>query len=114
MSGTTEIYICDDGQSLTDGKLVVSHAIETKGDAEADAIQRCKFDPAVAKVAYYAMADDGSFRNFYTYRNPNPVIRKRSPVMQGAALPDTAGQKTASRPVKPSLWQRVIRFYQEE
>ena len=37
MSGITEIYICKDGQSLTDGKLEVSSMVETRNEAEADA-----------------------------------------------------------------------------
>ncbi len=113
MSGITEIYICKDGQGLTDGKLEVSTMVDTKADAEADAKQRCKIDPSVAKIAYYAMADDGGHRNFFTYRNPNPVTRRRRPVLHGALPADRARRRPVGNQANPSLWRRIVRFFQE-
>lgn len=112
MSDITEIYICKDGQSLNEGKLEISHSVETRDDAESDAIQRCRFDPSVAKIGYYAMSDDGSFRNFYTYRNPNPAAQRRKSAVLGTPPPDRAKRRKAARP-PPSLWRRIVGFFQE-
>lgn len=73
MAGTTEIYLCTEGQSVKEGKLVYSSSVETKAEAESDALRRCGIDPSLAKIAYYTVDEDGSFNNFYTYRNPNPA-----------------------------------------
>ncbi len=74
----TEIYSCKDGQKLKEGRLDLSHDIETKEQAEADARRRCKLDPSIRRVAYYAVSDDGRFRNFFTHTNANaaPAPRK--------------------------------------
>lgn len=113
MSGITEIYICKDGQSLNQGKLEVSSLVETRAEAEADARRRCQFDPAVAKIAYYAVADDGAYRNFFTYRNPNPVVKRSRPLPGGAPPRDHARRRTAEKQANQSLLNRIVGFLQE-
>ena len=71
VSGVTEIYMCKEGQELREGELEISHSITTKEQAEPDAIARCRKNPGLRKVAYYAISESGSFKNFYTYANPN-------------------------------------------
>ncbi len=113
MSGITEIYICKDGQNLNEGKLEISSLVETKDEAEADARRRSKFDPAIAKIAYYAVADDGAYRNFFTYRNPNPVAKRSRPLPGGALPRDRARRRTVEIQAKQSVWNRVVGFFQE-
>ncbi|NQV46753.1 MAG: hypothetical protein HQ504_03130 [Rhodospirillaceae bacterium] len=71
MSGATEIYLCKAGQSLKQGRVEYSDSIENKADAEADAIERCRFNKFYAKLAYYAVSENGDFRCIFTYNNPN-------------------------------------------
>ncbi len=113
MSGITEIYICKDGQSLNQGKLEISSLVETRDEAEADARRRCQFDSAVAKIAYYAVTDDGAYRNFFTYRNPNPVVKRSKPLPGGALPRDRARRRTVERQAKQSLWNRIAGFFRE-
>lgn len=98
MAGTTEIYLCREGQTLKQGRVEYSDSIDNKADAEADAMQRCKWDKKLAKVAYYAVTEEGDFRIIFTYNNPN--IGNDEPVKQ---------KKVKKKPVKkPSLISRVI------
>ncbi|MSO92571.1 MAG: hypothetical protein EXQ86_04125 [Rhodospirillales bacterium] len=71
MSAVTEIYVCKNGQALKEGRLELSHTIADRDAAEGDAIMRCKIDGAIERIAYYAVSESGSFRNIFTYRNPN-------------------------------------------
>ncbi len=83
MSGVTEIYICKNGQALKEGKLELSHSIEDRDAAEADALRRCKIDGAIERIAYYVVSESGSFRNIFTYTNPN-AGKKIANVRDGA------------------------------
>jgi len=76
MSGVTEIYVCKNGQALKEGRLELSHSIDGRDDAEADAIRRCKIDGAIERIAYYAIGESGGFRNIFTYTNPNAGQKK--------------------------------------
>jgi len=99
-----EIYSCKPGQKLKEGRLDYSHDIATREDAEADAKRRCQLDPSLAKIAYYAVGDEGRFRMLCSYTNPKPqaaakprpsstgVARRRLPVAQ-AKPPQTILQK---------------------
>ena len=87
---TTEIYSCKDGQSLKQGKLDYDSSITTKDQAQSDALRRCQRDPTLKKIAYYKVSDDGEFRVFYSYTNPN------SKPVGGAG----GGPAKAKRPVK--------------
>lgn len=66
-----EIYLCKPGQELKQGKVEVSDSIESKADAQRDALQRCARDRSLAKVAYYQVNENGDFKVIYTYNNPN-------------------------------------------
>jgi hypothetical protein len=86
MANTTEIYLCRKGQDLKQGKVAYSDAIETKAEAEVDAIQRCKWNNKLAKIAYYAVNEEGDFRIILVYNNPNldndepkkPKVKKKA------------------------------------
>lgn len=64
---STEVYICKAGQSLKQGKVEYAD-IDNRNEAEADAKQRCRADPTIAKIAYYTIKDDGDFRCIYTHQ----------------------------------------------
>jgi len=68
---TTEIYSCKEGQSLKQGKLDYDASITTRDEAASDALKRCQRDPSLKKIAYYKVSEDGEFRVFYSYTNPN-------------------------------------------
>ena len=68
---TTEIYICRDGQELKQGKLEYSDDIDDRESADIDAKRRCQRDRTIKKVAYYRVSNDGEFRVFYSYTNPD-------------------------------------------
>lgn len=71
MPDVVEIYVCKAGQKLEEGRLVVSNDITSKEDARSDALSRCSSDPTVAKVAYYAISEDGDFKAYFSYTNPD-------------------------------------------
>jgi hypothetical protein len=79
-----EIYSCKPGQKLKEGRLDYNHDIATREEAEADAKRRCQIDPGLAKVAYYAVGDDGRFRMLCSYTNPKPLTAKPRPLPAGA------------------------------
>ena len=70
MAGATEIYICKPGQAIKEGRVEYS-SIETRAEAEADAARRVRIDPTIAKIAYYAVKEDGGFRSLYSFDNPH-------------------------------------------
>ena len=100
MAGTTEIYLCRAGQALKQGRVEYSDSIANKADAEADAIQRCKWDKKLAKIAYYAVTVEGDFRIILTYTNPN-IGNDDEP-----EKPKEVKKKVLK---KPSLVSRVIK-----
>ena len=71
MSAITEIYICQPGQALKEGKLVVSYDVTNRDHARTDAVARCRLDKNIARIIYYAIRDDGDFRTLYSHDNPN-------------------------------------------
>lgn len=71
MPGVTEIYICQPGQALKEGELVMSNDVSTREEAQADAKSRCYLDRSIARIVYYAIRADGDFRTIYSYENPN-------------------------------------------
>lgn len=93
----TEIYSCKDGQKLKEGKLDLSQDITTKEQAEGDARRRCKLDPSIRRVAYYAVTEDGRFRNFFTYTSAaaTPAAQK---VMAGDPARRPAGRPKVKQP----------------
>jgi len=106
MPDVVEIYICKAGQELKKGQLVVSNDIETKDDARADAEARCIGNNWIAKIGYYAISENGDFRSYFSYKNPNVE-----------AVPDTSAPKKKKKkkppPAKLGLGSRIKDFFSE-
>ena len=110
MSDLTEIYICKPGQELKQGKLEHSN-ISTKDEAAKDAKSRCKYDPTIGRIAYYAIDESGKFRNFHTHENSKAAASKPRPVSGGRA------SRPAGAPVRRpgrSLLQRIRAAFEED
>lgn len=103
----TEIYSCQDGQDLREGRLDYSSDIVDREAADADAKRRCKADPTLRKVAYYAVREDGGFRMIHAYTNPHwrPAAKPR-PRGGGAPL---HRPRAAAKPTPPGLLARIRR-----
>jgi len=108
MPGATEIYICKPGQAIRDGKVEYS-SIETRGEAEADAARRVRQDPSIAKIAYYAVKEDGGFRSLYSFDNPHAA---KAPERRSAM--DDLNPLSEATPQKPSLFQRIRAVFEED
>lgn len=103
----TEIYICKEGQSLKQGKIEYGE-IYSKDEAESDAEARCGRDRTIVKIAYYNVNEDGDFRLFFTYNNPNPVLGKKTPKPAGEAAPRKKKKTKAKKKKKKSLLSRLL------
>jgi len=101
MPDVVEIYMCKAGQKLDQGQMVVSHDITDKEAAKADAESRCKINPTLARVAYYAINPNGDFKPYYAYANPN--IDATKPKAESPARK----RKKKKKPVKMGVWQKV-------
>lgn len=113
MSESTEIYICKPGQGLKEGKLEYSSRIRTREEAECDAAQRCRLDPSIDRIAYYAVDETGRFRNFYTYRNARAAAAPQQRVRAGGAARPASVR--VRRPVRtPTLMQRIRAVFEED
>lgn len=108
MSDLTEIYICKPGQELAQGKLEHSN-ISTREEAAKDARSRCKYDPTIGRIAYYAVDEAGKFKNFYTYDNTKGFVPKPRPT---GGAPKPAPARKPQRP--PSLFQRIRQAFEED
>jgi hypothetical protein len=108
MPGATEIYICYPGQAIRDGKVEYS-GLETRDEAEADAASRVRNDPTIAKIAYYAVKEDGSFRSLYSFENPHAakVPKRRSAL-------DDLNPPSEGVPRKKPLFQRIRAIFEED
>jgi len=71
MPDVVEIYLCKAGQKLEDGRMIMSNDIIDKEAAKADAVNRVKISPSLARIAYYAISSNGDFKPYYSYTNPN-------------------------------------------
>lgn len=107
MPDTTEIYICKNGQALKEGKLVISGEIGGRKDAEDDATRRCQIDPTIDRIAYYAVAEDGAFRNFFTYTNPAATGRTKTARKAAASRRSSPAKKA----VKKSWFRRLMSVF---
>jgi len=67
----TEIYSCLPRQAMKEGRVEYSDTIDDRDAAEYDAKLRVEANPAFEKIAYYKINENGDFRIFYTYKNPN-------------------------------------------
>jgi hypothetical protein len=116
MSDVVEIYSARGDESIREGALDYSSTIVTKGQAEADAVDRCKRDRTIRKVAYYLVRDDGSFRTLLSYENPEPVslISARARRQMADPLPRMKGKAPApAAKGKPKLMDRLIAALKE-
>jgi len=112
MMGTTEIYICQPGQTLKQGQLVISHDVATREDAQADATTRCRLDKSIARIIYYAIRPDGDFRTLYSYENPNATApRTQRPLVAGTRFSPPG--KSRRRP-KPTFFGRLRALFETD
>lgn len=99
MSDVTEIYICQPGQALKDGQLVISHDVTTREQAFADAVTRCHLDKGIARIIYYAIRPDGDFRTIFSYENPGAKAGlKRRPLTADVSFAPSARFRRQPRP----------------
>jgi hypothetical protein len=110
MSGATEIYICQPGQPLKEGRVEYG-TMETRDEAASDAARRCAADPSIGRIAYYAVDANGGFRNFYTHENPK--AGKPKPARPAAAAAAKAGRRGVARR-EPTLFERVRAVFEED
>jgi hypothetical protein len=110
MSGATEIYICQPGQALNEGRVEYG-TMESRDDAASDAERRCKFDPTIAKIAYYTVTGSGKFHSIYTHENPNAA--KPVPARKRRGVTTKASSRRA-RPVKRSLIDKIRMVFEED
>ncbi|MBT3172183.1 MAG: hypothetical protein HOJ07_05950 [Rhodospirillaceae bacterium] len=123
MSSVTEIYVCKLRQELKKGKLFTSGDIHTRQDAEQDARERCGHDDTIAKIGYYAMQDDGSFKSILLYDNPDVDLTGAPPADSGdgdertnliaAAQQAHVGVTSDPKP-RSSIFSKVMTFFTEE
>lgn len=123
MSSVTEIYVCKLRQELKKGKLFTSGDIHTRQDAEQDARERCSHDDTIAKIGYYAMQDDGSFKSILLFDNPDVDLTSAPPVDSGgggeradliaAAQQAHVGVTSDAKP-RSSIFSKVMTFFTEE
>ena len=110
MSGATEIYICQPGQALKEGRVEYG-TMETRAEATSDAERRCNADRSIAKIAYYAVTESGKFRSIYTHENPNAA--KPAPARRrGGVMTKTAPRR--ARPGKRSLIDKIRMVFEED
>lgn len=108
MSGATEIYICKPGQAIKEGQVEYS-TIETRDEAETDAARRVRGDPTIAKLAYYAVKEDGDFRVLYTFDNPRAA---KPPKTRSVVDDEDEPRRQSQRP--PSLFRRLRAVFEED
>lgn len=117
MPSVTEIYVCKPGQKLKKGKLFTSNDIHDRQAAELGARERCRFDDSIAKIAYYAIQDDGGYKSILIYENPGvdlstvPTNGRESLI--SAAAEANVHTQTSEKP-RYSLFSKVVTFFTEE
>jgi hypothetical protein len=111
MSGATEIYICQPGQALKEGRVEYG-TMDTKDEAASDAERRCRQDPSIARIAYYAVTEDGNFRNLFVYENPNAGKPKPRRALGGDGSARRGRRRVAKR--KPTIIERVCSVLMED
>ena len=125
MSSVTEIYVCKLRQEMKSGKLFTSNDIHSRHDAEMDARERCGFDDSIAKIGYYGVEGDVSYKIILMYENPNVDRTSEPPVEESGAQPPGREKLMASAQQahaaaaegdKPrhSLFSKVMTFFTEE
>lgn len=110
MSVVTEIYICQPGQALKEGELVISHDVTKREHAQADAVARCRLDRSIARIIYYAIREDGDFRTIYSYENPDAkASRTRLPLVADVTF---APARKFRRAPAPTLFGRLRALFE--
>ncbi len=99
MAELTEIYIWR--QSLKQGRLEISHDINTKQEALSDAKRKCEMDKRVHKVAYYKINEEGDQRIFCSYTNP------RGEALIGETKDEAPKKKKRKKKPKPTLMSKI-------
>jgi len=113
MSGATEIYICEPGQPVEQGRIEYSAKIRSRYDAEKDALDRCAADPSIGKIVYYAVSEDGDFKSILTYDNPRARKVKKHCVPAGAVSRNTVKKGRRKQQKNPGLIDRLRRVFEE-
>jgi hypothetical protein len=112
---SVEVYCARAGQSLKEGEMSTLPYLSSRDEARSDAEGRCRRDPAIAKVAYYTIAQSGDFRLYFTYTNPRPVTAAAKPRQATSARGggDIAGGGRPRAPAMPTpgLWARLTAFF---
>jgi hypothetical protein len=101
---TVEIYLCKPGQPLKEGRMVTAADIDSKAEAEADALAQVRRDPSLGKIAYYKIAASGDFKLFYTYTNPKAG---KAPPPRGAGGVEKARTSPPTQKPPPGMWARL-------
>jgi hypothetical protein len=121
MASVTEIYVCKPGQDLKKGELFTSSSIHDRQAAENDARDRCREDDRIAKIGYYSVNEEGSFKTILIYENPNVNVTTSGPAPKKKAsreeLIASAQQARSSAPAAKSrggLFSKVVTFFTEE
>jgi len=106
----TEIYSCLPGQAMKEGRVEYSDTIDDRDAAEYDAKLRIDANPAFEKIAYYRINENGDFRIFYTYKNPNVKASAKPAPKKGGAV---AKRKKAGpkKKKKMTLFQKIIKAF---
>lgn len=113
MVRATEIYICKDWQSLEEAELEYSSQIEDRKQAQIDAQELCGRNRRIRKIAYYSVAENGSFRRLLTYENPTfvpPHVETRLTPM----APQITAARMRSKRQEASLWSRIVGLFAAE
>ena len=106
MAKTTEIYTCQPGQDIKQGKLEISEAITSREAAMADAFKRTKADPSIAQIAYYSVGENGDVEPLFSYETTkSPKSAKVSAPRGAKAGPAKGSRKKAVK--KKSLFGRL-------
>ena len=101
---SVEIYLVKPGQAVTDGTLVSSSDIHSRADAQADAKDRLKMDPSLAKIVYYKISETGSFKVLYSHENPNtPQSPSRRPTLNN----DSDIPRFKPQPEPKGFWAKL-------
>lgn len=107
VSNVVEIYICNEGQDLKQGRLETSQEIANRTDAGADAQYRCSEDNAIQEIAYYSLTDEGDAKKLLIYENPHfsgttAKAGAKRPNGNGASSGGASSQNGGGQPNAPA------------
>lgn len=102
---TTEVYICQKGQSIREGALEVRPDITRPDEAEADATAKCDGNKRIEKVVYYRVTEDGDNKLLLKYENPYFSATTEAEVSSPDADKPSPAPRRAKKPVAPKVAQ---------